>query len=65
MNSKNLSVLSLVLLLVAQHSLAVQPLSVVVGNVLGTPLPLGMGGIAVIAGVGLILGVQLIKRNKK
>jgi hypothetical protein len=61
MNAKNLSVLSLGLLLVAQHSLAVQPLSVVVG----TPLPLGMGGIAVIAGVGLIIGAQLIKRNKK
>lgn len=61
MNPKNLAVLSLGLLLIAQHSLAVVPLSVVVG----TPLPLGMGGIAVIAGVGLILGVQLIKRRKK
>jgi hypothetical protein len=50
------------LMLVAQESMAGLP-------VLGLPtlpsaLPLGMGGVAGVAVVGLIVGIQLIKRKK-
>ncbi len=55
--------------LIAQHSLAGgvglgtnvgDPLSLVVGSA----LPLGIGGIAGIAAISLIIGIQLIKRKK-
>jgi hypothetical protein len=64
MTAKNFSVLLMGLLLIAEQSLAGSPLSVVVGTGLGVSLPLGIGGIASIAAIGLILGVQVIKRNK-
>ena len=35
-----------------------------VGSVTGTALPLGIGGMAVIAALSLIIGAQLIKRKK-
>ncbi len=45
-----------------------ESLSAVVGGVLpqavGTDLPLGLGGVAGIVAVSLILGAQLIRRNK-
>ncbi len=63
MTSKNTS-LFLMGLLIAEHSLAGTPLSVVVGNGLGVSLPLGIGGVASIATVGLIIGIQVIKRKK-
>ena len=34
------------------------------GKVLGVSLPVGFAGIAVLAGLGLVIGTQLIKRNK-
>jgi hypothetical protein len=34
------------------------------GIVVGTPVPLGLGGVAAIAAVSLIIGTQLIKRRK-
>ncbi len=64
------------LLCVAQHSVAGftvgTPAGVgagrvtgdVVGSVTGGAVPLGLGGIAVIAALSLIIGVQLIKRKK-
>ena len=49
-------------MLVAQESIAgLQPL---VLPTLPSALPMGMGGIATAAAVGLIVGIQLIKRKK-
>ncbi|MDS4021396.1 MAG: hypothetical protein RKR03_12930 [Candidatus Competibacter sp.] len=35
------------------------------GGSLGGALPVGIGGVAAIAALGLVLGVQLIKRKQK
>ena len=39
------------------------PLGRALGGALGAALPAGIGGIAVIAGLGLVVGTQLIKRK--
>ena len=48
---------------------AVEPLgtqlSVEMGGVLGTPLPVGVGGIAAVTAISLIVGIQLVKRRDK
>jgi hypothetical protein len=48
---------------------AVEPLGtqlgIEMGAVLGTPLPVGIGGIAVVTAISLIVGVQLVKRRDK
>jgi hypothetical protein len=54
----------LVLLLCAHHSMAGTPVSLPVAPLSAAPLPLDISGIAAIAGVTLILGIQLIKRKK-
>ena len=37
--------------------------SAVLGSTVGTALPIGLGGAAAITGLGLIVGVQLIRRR--
>lgn len=61
------------LALVAQNSLAVQalgrPLGLELGSVLGgelgDALPIGLGGVAALTALSLVIGIQLVKRNKK
>ena len=68
-------------LLLASTAMAGQPAGITVSAVVGTPvgnalgavlapilgsaLPVGLGGAAAITGLGLIIGVQLIKRRGK
>ncbi len=40
------------------------PLGGTLGFVVGTVMPFGIGGVAAIAVVSLILGIQLLKRKK-
>ena len=40
------------------------PLGGILGTAVGTSMPFGIGGVAAIAAVSLILGIQLIKRKK-
>ncbi|RLA43904.1 MAG: hypothetical protein DRR06_10985 [Gammaproteobacteria bacterium] len=40
-------------------------LGAVVGTAFGGALPLGIGGVAAVAALSLVIGVQLVKRNKK
>jgi hypothetical protein len=59
--------------LIAQQSLAgVEtgadlgfPMGETVGSIAGSSLPMGIGGIAGIAALSLIIGAQLIKRKNK
>jgi hypothetical protein len=55
--------------LIAQQSLAGGELGIGLGEPLGTvagsALPMGIGGIAGIAALSLIIGAQLIKRKNK
>jgi len=37
----------------------------VVGTAVGNALPFGIGGVAAIAALSLIAGIQLVKRKKK
>ena len=57
------------LFLLAQHSLAGVEAGIpeggTVGSVAGSSLPMGIGGIAGVAALSLIIGVQLIKRKNK
>lgn len=41
------------------------PLGVDLGGQLGQSLPIGIGGIAGITALSLVVGIQLVKRNKK
>ena len=41
------------------------PLSIELGPTLGTTLPLGLGGIAAVTALSLIIGIQLLKRRDK
>ena len=77
----NIPVAILALLAAAQPAMAEQAVgnpvgtavSAVVGSVVGInvgasvggALPVGIGGVAAIAALGLVLGVQLIKRKQK
>ena len=41
------------------------PLGSVVSAVVGQSVPVGIGGVAALASISLIIGIQLIKRKKK
>tara|TARA_R110002110_G_scaffold415561_1_gene650740 strand:+ start:37512 stop:37739 length:228 start_codon:yes stop_codon:yes gene_type:complete len=74
---KKQHLITLAVLTAAQPALAGQslgrPLGTELGNVLGSALsaPLGgalpaeFGGVAAIAAIGLVLGIQLVRRKKK
>ena len=72
MTMKYLSV-STAPLCVAAPAMASQPLGSrmgvdlggVVGTAVGNALPFGIGGVAAIAALSLIAGIQLVKRKKK
>jgi len=61
------------ILCVAAPTMASQPLGIAVGSVVGTQLPIavgsalpvGIGGVAAITAVSLIVGIQLVRRKKR
>ena len=64
MNIKSILFFSAAFLIMSENAMATvlgSPLPIILGN----PLPITMGGVLGIGAVSLIVGIKLVKRNKK